>query len=117
MRLSKGIGFGAHLQANTRDLILLQLIILNDVCQCTTFHELHNNPQIRRLDQESIQEVDNVRVLRLFHNHNLGHNELLSRLLGQIHLFNCDFLVRNEVLGDIDLTGRTEDNVQAFSQA
>lgn len=79
-----------YLQTNGGDLLLGHGIVINDVGESTSFHVLHYYPEFRVLYQERVQKVDNVAVLRLFHNKDFVHNQLLARLVGQIHLLNSD---------------------------
>jgi hypothetical protein len=44
------------------------------------------------------EEVDNVWVLRLLHERDLVQDQLLPRLVRQVHLFDCDLLACRECL-------------------
>jgi hypothetical protein len=70
-----------HLQADRRNLILLHLVLLNHVRQSAALHKLHDHPEVRVLDEESLEKVDNVRVSRLAHNEDLVDYQLLAGLL------------------------------------
>lgn len=96
-----------HLKADTRDLILLQGIVFNNVRQSTSLHVLHNNPKLVTPDQVSVKEVDDIRMLGLFHDKNLIHDKFLPWLVRQIHFLDSDLLARRECLGNVDMSGST----------
>ena len=72
-----------HLKTHGRNLILGNCrVIVDDVGQRTTLHELHHHPQLRRFFlQESVKEVHNVLVSTLLHNDDLVDDELLAWLV------------------------------------
>jgi hypothetical protein len=96
-----------HLERDTRDLILFHCIMLNNVRQRSSLHKLHHHPEIIALDEIRLEEVDNVRVLRLLHDQDLVHDQLLPWLVRQVHLLDRDLLARRECLSDEDLAGGT----------
>jgi hypothetical protein len=73
----------------SRNLDLRNSIIINNIRQRPTFHELHNNPQLS-LDQKRVQVIHNIRMLRLLHDQDLIHNEFFARLVGKVHLLDGD---------------------------
>jgi hypothetical protein len=96
-----------YLKADPCNLILLELVILNDVCQSPSLHELHNDPELSILDEKGLDEVNDVRVMRFLHDDDLVDDELLSRLLSEIHLFDRDLAAVVERFGDEDHSRRS----------
>ena len=80
------------LEADCRDLIFGDDgIVVDDVGQRATLHELHHNPQfIVLLLQERVEEIDNVWMLAILHDDDLVHDQLLSRLVPKVHLLDSD---------------------------
>jgi hypothetical protein len=60
-----------HLNQDTRDLILLYLNMLDTLPPRFSLHELHRHPEIGVLYQIRLEEVDDGRVQRLLHDHDL----------------------------------------------
>ena len=71
----------SHLQTDTRNLVFLQSVVLDDVRQGAAFHVLHDDPKLVILHQVRLQEIDDIRVLGLFHNQDLVHDEFLAGLM------------------------------------
>ncbi len=85
-----------YLEANGRNLLLgYHGVVVNDVGQRATLHVLHDDPQLRVVvAQKGIEEVDNVAVLAVLHDHDLVDDELLARLVRQVHLLDGDLRPR-----------------------
>jgi hypothetical protein len=64
----------------------------NDIRQAATFHVLHDNPQIS-LHKEAVHEIDNVLVFAVLHHQNFVDNQVLLRLLLQVHLLDSHAFV------------------------
>ena len=97
-----------YLQTYTRNLVLLESIIFDDVRQCASLHVLHDNPKFIALHEIRFQEVDNVGMLGFFHNEDFVDDEFLPRLVRQIHLLNSNLLACCESFGNIDMSRCTD---------
>jgi hypothetical protein len=95
----------AYLVANTRNLLLFERITVDDIGESSTFHEFHDDPEFGTIDEERIEEIDNVGMLRFFHDQNFVDDELFARLMTEIHLLDGYFRSTCEYLGDEDGTG------------
>ena len=96
-----------HFETDAGNLILFKRVVLNNIGESTTLHVLHDDPELIAANKVRLQEVDNVRMLRLLHDENLVHNELYARLTRQIHFLDRDFLACCEHFCDIDMTRST----------
>jgi len=96
-----------HFKRDTSDLIFLELIVLNDIRKCTTFHVLHDDPEFVAFDEIRLQEVDDVGMLRFLHDENFVDNEFFAWLVGQVHLLDGNLLARRKRLGYIHMPRRT----------
>lgn len=83
-------------------MILLERIAVDNVCQRASLHVLHDDPKLSALDEERVEEVDNVGMLALLHDEDLVDDELLPRLLAQVHLLDRDFRSVGEDACDVD---------------
>ena len=81
-----------YLKTNGGDLVFGDgWIVVNDISQSTALHILHDNPELSKVvAQEGIQKVDNVSVLAVLHDHDFIDDQLLSRLVCQVHLLDSN---------------------------
>jgi hypothetical protein len=61
----------------------------HDICQASTFHKLHDHPELAPT-KVAVDKVDNVGVGALLHDQNLVDDQVLLRLLLQVHLLDGD---------------------------
>nr|GFD54071.1 hypothetical protein [Tanacetum cinerariifolium] len=81
------------LATDGRDLALGHHVERDDVRQTPALHVLHDNPKIAA-DQETIHKVDNVLVLAVLHDQDFVDDEVLLRLLLQVHLLDGHAFIR-----------------------
>ena len=74
-----------NLPADGSDLTFVHAGFSDNVCEAAARKILHCHPQLLG-DKEGVQEVDHVGVLVGLHHNNLVDNQLLLRLLLQVHL-------------------------------
>ncbi len=86
------LGKITYLEADGRNLLFGDDgIVVNNISQGTTLHVLHDNPQLGEVvPQEGVEEVDNVGVSAVLHDHDLVDDELLAGLVSKIHLLDRD---------------------------
>ena len=73
----------------------------DDVRQRAALHVLHHDPELV-LVQERVDVVDDVRVPRRAHDEDFVDDEVLLRLLLEVHLLNRDGLVRADLVRGVD---------------
>ena len=78
-----------HLARNGRNLSLAHDVGRDNVGQAAALHVLHTDPEIAA-DEERVDVIDNVGVPRLFHDEDLVDDEVLLRLLLEVHLLDRD---------------------------
>src|SRR4051794_37561090 len=99
----------ACLEANGGDLILGDYwIVVDNIGESTTFHKLHHHPQlIILLLQEGVEEVHDVRVLRIFHYNDFVDDQFLAWLIAEIHLFDSNLTFGTMSAVDLSCNGRS----------
>lgn len=95
-----------RLTTDGSNLALRHKIRSNDVCERTTFHVFHDNPEVIAV-QERIDIVDDVWMPGGTHNKNLVYNEIFLWLLIQIHLLDGDAHVGSHLIGCENAARRT----------
>lgn len=101
------------LAADSRDLTLGHHVEGDNVSKTATLHVFHDYPEIAT-DKERVHEVDDVLVFAVPHNQNFVDNEILLRLLLQIHLLDGNALIGTNFKRCVDATRSTLAN---FDQA
>ena len=86
-----------RLARHGRDLALAHDVARHHVRQTAPLHVLHHNPQVAP-QKERVDKVDNVAVPRLLHHEDLIDDEVLLRLLLEIHLLDRDREVRADLV-------------------
>jgi len=87
----------ARLATNSRDLAFGHKIGCNHICQASALHILHDDPEII-LPQETVDVVDNIRMTRRTHDKNLVDDQVLLRLLVEVHLLDGDRQVGTDLV-------------------
>jgi hypothetical protein len=85
------IGMMIYLETDSGDLLFGHVVVINDIGQGAAFHVFHDHPQVSILDQERVQKVDNVGMLRFFHDKDFIDDQFLAGLVSEIHLLDGDF--------------------------
>eukprot|EP01085_Mycamoeba_gemmipara_P005538 Mycagemm_TRINITY_DN8398_c0_g1::TRINITY_DN8398_c0_g1_i1::g.5538::m.5538 type:complete len:155 gc:universal TRINITY_DN8398_c0_g1_i1:925-461(-) len=96
------------LKANTSNVPLLHLHLielLEDLSQAAAVHKLHHHPQLLFHDV-GVNVVDDVAVVRILHDRNLGQEEL-QILVGERHLLDGNTPASDGLHGHEDLTRST----------
>lgn len=103
-----------YLSADGGDLPLAHQIESHHIGQTSTFHVLHDDPQIA-LAQIAVHEVHDVLVLAVFHDQNFIDDEIFLWLLLKVHLFDSHAFVGSDFGRGVDASGcPLADLVQAF---
>lgn len=82
-----------RLPAHRRNLALRHDIDRNNVRQAASFHELHNHPQLSSTEI-AIDKVYNIGMRAILHDEDFVYNEILLRLLLQVHLLDRHQAIR-----------------------
>ena len=98
------------LATDRRDLAFSHDIVRDDIGQAATLHELHDDPQFA-FPQVAVDEVDNVRVRAVLHHQDLVDDQVLLRLLLQVHLLNRNQPVVAALEARVDTTRRALANL------
>lgn len=96
-----------RLPRDSRDLSLGHDVARHDIGQTSTFHILHDDPEIS-LEEERVDKVDDILVSRFFHDEDLVDDEVLFRLLFEVHLFDRDRQVRSDLVSRVDSSRSTD---------
>ena len=96
----------ACLARDSSNLPLRHQVRSDDVRQRTALHVLHDYPELI-LMQERVDVVDDVRMPRRPHDEDLVDDEVLLRLLVQVHLLDRHRQVRADLVRGVDTSGRT----------
>lgn len=86
MQMSQAL---TNLSADTRNLRFTHTMRRHDICQAASFHILHHHPQIA-LPEVRVFKVYNVWVGGFAHDEDFIDDEILFRLLFEVHLFDSD---------------------------
>ena len=97
----------ARLPTDGSDLPFSHQIRSHHIRQAPTLHILHNHPQLVPV-QERVNVVDDVRMPAAPHDQNLIDDEILLRLLVQVHLLDSDRQVGAYLVCGIDTAGSTK---------
>ena len=96
------------LSRNSSDLALAHQVSSHNIRQRPSLHVLHHHPKLI-LMQERVNIIDNVRVTRRAHNKDLVDNEVLLRLLLEVHLFYGNREIGADLVGSVDASGSTRE--------
>jgi hypothetical protein len=95
----------ARLAADGRDLALRHQVRGHDVRERAALHVLHDDPEVV-LVQEAVDVVHDVRVPRGAHDEDLVDDQVLLRLLVEVHLLDRDAQVRPDLVRRVHAAGR-----------
>lgn len=95
-----------HFSAHSSDLTLAHHVEGHNIRKRTSLHVFHDHPEIAS-HQERVHEVDDVLVLAVLHDQNLVDDQILLRLLLQVHLLDGHTFVRANFKSCVDTTRRT----------
>ena len=105
-----------RLPTDGRDLSLGHDVARDDVGQGASLHVLHDDPEVA-LEQERVDKVDDVAVTTLLHDEDFVDDQVLLRLLLEVHLLDRDAEVRADLIRRVDSSrGALSDLDQAAVQ-
>jgi hypothetical protein len=87
----------------------------DNIGKTTTLHVLHHHPKIAA-NEERVHEVDDVLVSAVPHDQDFVDDEILLRLLLQVHLLNGDALVGANLEGRVNTTRSTLTNLDQIAE-
>ena len=99
-----------RLAAYRRNLALSHDIECHDIRQATSLHVLHRDPQIAT-NKVTINKVHNIRMRAILHHQDLVDNQILLRLLLEVHLLDRDAAVGHALVRHVDTTRRSLPNL------
>src|SRR6202012_933604 len=76
----------------------------DDIGKGAALHVLHHNPEFI-LVKERVDIVDDIRMTRCAHHKNFVDDEILFRLLVQVHLFDGNRKICSHLVSSEDTTG------------
>lgn len=82
-----------YFSAHRCDLAFAHNVERHDIRETAAFHVLHHNPQIS-LSQKAVHEIDDILMLAVFHYQDLIYNQILLRLLLEVHLLDSHAAIR-----------------------
>lgn len=91
---------------NRSDLSLRHDVARHDVRETATFHVLHDDPQVS-LEQEGVDKVDDVLMARFLHDEDFVDDQVLLRLLLEVHLLDRDRQVRADLIRRVNSSRST----------
>jgi hypothetical protein len=95
-----------RLAADSGDLALRHHVEGNNIGKTTTLHVLHHHPKIAT-NEKRVHEVDDILMSAISHDQNFINDEILLRLLFQVHLLDGDALVGANLEGRVNTARST----------
>jgi hypothetical protein len=104
-----------RLATDCRNLSLRHHVERDNIGKTATLHVFHHHPKIAA-NKEGVHEVDDVLMPAVSHDQDFVDDEILLRLLLQVHLFNGNALVGADLKCCVDTTGSALANLDQVAE-